>query len=110
MTRVRCSAAARLAARFTVVVVLPTPPFWLAIARMCGCVGWATGQRLHDPPTSVESPDHRALRCTFLAPVKVESTLSDMSLSVVKGSQARRPTSLKEACRRALGDAPADTA
>src|SRR5438552_3978771 len=30
--RVRFSAAARLAARFTAVVVLPTPPFWLAIA------------------------------------------------------------------------------
>src|SRR5262249_19979693 len=33
---VRCSAAARLAARFTAVVVLPTPPFWLAIAKMTG--------------------------------------------------------------------------
>src|SRR5258705_8917965 len=32
MRRVRCSAAARLAARFTAVVVLPTPPFWFAIA------------------------------------------------------------------------------
>ena len=33
-SRTRCSAAARLAARFTAVVVLPTPPFWLAIANM----------------------------------------------------------------------------
>ena len=31
---VRRSAAARLAARFTAVVVLPTPPFWLAMAMM----------------------------------------------------------------------------
>lgn len=34
MRRVRCSAAARLAARFTAVVVLPTPPFWLATAMI----------------------------------------------------------------------------
>jgi hypothetical protein len=30
------SAAAKLAARLTAVVVLPTPPFWLAIAMMLG--------------------------------------------------------------------------
>src|SRR5512133_3275154 len=30
----RCSAAARLAARFTAVVVLPTPPFWFAMAMI----------------------------------------------------------------------------
>src|SRR5687768_4183592 len=34
MSRVRCSAAARLAARFTAVVVFPTPPFWFAMAMM----------------------------------------------------------------------------
>src|SRR4051794_10969768 len=32
MSSVLCSAAARLAARFTAVVVLPTPPFWFAMA------------------------------------------------------------------------------
>lgn len=32
MSKVRRSATARLAARFTAVVVLPTPPFWLAMA------------------------------------------------------------------------------
>src|ERR1700728_1671224 len=32
MTRVFCSDAASEAPRFTAVVVLPTPPFWLAIA------------------------------------------------------------------------------
>jgi hypothetical protein len=32
MTSVRCSEAARDAPRLTAVVVLPTPPFWLAIA------------------------------------------------------------------------------
>src|SRR6516162_4058537 len=32
ISRVGCSAAARQAARFTAVVVFPTPPFWLAIA------------------------------------------------------------------------------
>src|SRR5688500_9046421 len=31
---VRCSAAARLAARLTAVVVLPTPPFWFATAMI----------------------------------------------------------------------------
>src|SRR3990172_1089617 len=30
----RCLVAARLAARLTLVVVLPTPPFWLVIARI----------------------------------------------------------------------------
>src|SRR3990172_4207220 len=30
----RCLVAARLAARLTPVVVLPTPPFWLVIARI----------------------------------------------------------------------------
>src|SRR3954468_15101748 len=35
MSSVRRSAAARLAARFTAVVVLPTPPFWLAMAMIC---------------------------------------------------------------------------
>ena len=30
----RCPSATRLAARLTAVVVLPTPPFWLAIARI----------------------------------------------------------------------------
>src|ERR1700675_3839346 len=30
----RCRVAARLAARLTLVVVLPTPPFWLVIARI----------------------------------------------------------------------------
>src|SRR5262245_14794655 len=33
MIRTRFSQAARAVARFTAVVVLPTPPFWLAIAR-----------------------------------------------------------------------------
>src|SRR3569833_2364625 len=32
MRSVLCSAAARLAARLTAVVVLPTPPFWFAMA------------------------------------------------------------------------------
>src|SRR5271169_1894926 len=32
MRRVGCSAAARQAAKFTAVVVFPTPPFWLATA------------------------------------------------------------------------------
>src|ERR1700736_4703264 len=32
--RVGCSAAARQAARFTAVVVLPTPPFWFATAMI----------------------------------------------------------------------------
>src|SRR4029077_20691911 len=32
MSRVGCSAAARQAARFTAVVVFPTPPFWFATA------------------------------------------------------------------------------
>src|SRR5687767_549723 len=35
-SRVLRSAAARLAARLTAVVVLPTPPFWLAMAMMFG--------------------------------------------------------------------------
>src|SRR3954463_8580488 len=34
MTRMRCPAAASAVARLTAVVVLPTPPFWLAIAIM----------------------------------------------------------------------------
>src|SRR5687768_10297303 len=33
MRRTRCSAAAREAARLMAVVVLPTPPFWLASER-----------------------------------------------------------------------------
>src|SRR3954447_16813081 len=41
MSSVRRSAAARLAARFTAVVVLPTPPFWLAIAMI-----WGPGMRV----------------------------------------------------------------
>ena len=32
MSRVGCSAAARQAAKFTAVVVFPTPPFWFATA------------------------------------------------------------------------------
>src|SRR6266480_1427867 len=32
--RVGCSAVARQAARFTAVVVLPTPPFWFATAMI----------------------------------------------------------------------------
>ena len=39
ISSVRCSAAARLAARFTAVVVFPTPPFWFAIAST-----WVTGR------------------------------------------------------------------
>src|SRR5713226_8971081 len=31
--------AARAVARLIAVVVLPTPPFWLAIAKSCGAVG-----------------------------------------------------------------------
>src|SRR5688500_3956577 len=38
MSSTRCSAAARLAARLTAVVVLPSPPFWLLTARMRGPV------------------------------------------------------------------------
>ena len=34
MRSVRRSAAASEAARFTAVVVLPTPPFWFAMVRM----------------------------------------------------------------------------
>src|SRR5436305_1787579 len=34
MTSTRCSASAKAVARLTAVVVLPTPPFWLAIAMM----------------------------------------------------------------------------
>jgi hypothetical protein len=34
MRRVGCSAAARQAAKFTAVVVFPTPPFWLATAMI----------------------------------------------------------------------------
>src|SRR5260370_31800431 len=34
MTSTRCSAAASAVARLTAVVVLPTPPFWLATAMM----------------------------------------------------------------------------
>src|SRR5882672_9551518 len=34
MTRMRCPAAASAVARLTAVVVLPTPPFWLATAMM----------------------------------------------------------------------------
>src|SRR5258708_36666106 len=30
--------AARAVARLIAVVVLPTPPFWLAMAKSCGCV------------------------------------------------------------------------
>src|SRR5215468_2601036 len=33
-SKVGCSAVARQAARFTAVVVLPTPPFWFATAMM----------------------------------------------------------------------------
>jgi len=43
----RRGAAARAAARFTAVVVLPTPPFWLAMAMMramrMGLMGWKVG-------------------------------------------------------------------
>ena len=39
-SNVRFSAAAREAARFTAEVVLPTPPFWLAMA-MTRAIGWA---------------------------------------------------------------------
>ena len=34
MSRVGCSAAARQAAKFTAVVVFPTPPFWFATAMI----------------------------------------------------------------------------
>src|SRR6266568_519716 len=34
MTRIRCLAAASAVARLTAVVVLPTPPFWLATAMI----------------------------------------------------------------------------
>ena len=34
----RALAAARAAARLTAVVVLPTPPFWFAMAMTCPCV------------------------------------------------------------------------
>src|SRR5690349_10813162 len=52
--RTRRSASAREAARLMVVVVLPTPPFWLAtarirliwsITRIHGCVGQSWGPR-----------------------------------------------------------------
>src|SRR4029077_14404261 len=35
----RSPTAARAVARLIAVVVLPTPPFWLAIAKSCGAVG-----------------------------------------------------------------------
>src|SRR5215208_3751399 len=44
MSSVRCSATDRLAARFTAVVVLPTPPFWLAMAMM-RATGYGSGKR-----------------------------------------------------------------
>src|SRR5512141_80550 len=49
---VRRSAAAKLAARFTAVVVLPTPPFWLAMAMMSGRDGMGTeeGHRFSHSP------------------------------------------------------------
>ena len=37
-TSTLCWAAANEAARLTVVVVLPTPPFWLATAKMCALI------------------------------------------------------------------------
>ena len=52
ITRVRCSAMARDAARFTAVVVLPTPPFWFVIAMTlaipCGSLWW--GERSGNIP------------------------------------------------------------
>jgi hypothetical protein len=47
MSSVRRSAVARLAARFTLVVVLPTPPFWLATAKTTG--GGIGGQAMPRP-------------------------------------------------------------
>src|SRR5690606_19424660 len=47
------SAAARLAARLTAVVVLPTPPFWLAIAMMFGRPGMSA-RSVAAPGTNLE--------------------------------------------------------
>ena len=41
MTRTRLPLEASDAARLTVVVVLPTPPFWLATARICALMCFA---------------------------------------------------------------------
>src|SRR4051794_31957001 len=43
MTSTRFPAAAKAVARLTAVVVLPTPPFWLTIARMRGMAAAAGG-------------------------------------------------------------------
>src|SRR6185369_13560506 len=73
---VLCSAAARLAARFTEVVVLPTPPFWFATAKITGeDGGTATGSYTSPPAPATQ----------FLAIVKRISTVPHMSLNVGVG-------------------------
>src|SRR5712691_5051851 len=65
MTRIRCLAAASAVARLTAVVVLPTPPFWLATAMMRArrgasrAVSSATAASLmasHPPQTQNDPP------------------------------------------------------
>ena len=53
MTRTPSPPRARAAARLTVDVVFPTPPFWLAIVMMRGVSTWAVAVRL---PTPEDAP------------------------------------------------------
>ena len=52
-TRTRCSFSASAAPRFTVVVVLPTPPFWLATAMTRGS---GRSRRMFGPAGSLSVP------------------------------------------------------
>src|SRR5690606_22537094 len=58
----RCPTCARPAARLTVVVVLPTPPFWLAMQKMCGMGGLSLLAHAHPNETAFSiEPRHLKL-------------------------------------------------
>src|SRR5579863_476189 len=69
----RCSAAASAVARLTAVVVLPTPPFWLATAMMrarrppCRAVGLATAASLTATHLSQAQNDPPPVGATVMA-------------------------------------------
>src|SRR5204863_10018615 len=57
MTRTLCPAAASAVARLTAVVVLPTPPFWLATAMILARRDTTSGRLSLDPVTPLTPLD-----------------------------------------------------
>src|SRR5665647_345190 len=79
--RTCCSAAARLAARFTAVVVFPTPPFWFAMAMIRAKIDTA-------PPRVQQKKEREA---EYWPPVATNASQNVPRGTIRRQNQLKRP-------------------